>query len=102
MSQGTQWIDKVMIPLSSLDDTSPPRLSTSEYNCIYEAASRGTEAQGRALIQAITSVLDRAVLSVGEGVVGASRVEVCKCAPPDMPGMLGAVCARCHGYIVQK
>ena len=59
MSQGAQWIDKVMIPLSSLDDT-PPWLLTSEYNRIYEAVSRGTEAQGELLVQAIINALGRA------------------------------------------
>lgn len=60
MSQGAQWIDRVMIPLSSLDDTLPPWLLTNEYNRIYEAVSRGTEAQGELIVQAITNALERA------------------------------------------
>lgn len=95
MSQGKYWIDHVMISLSVLDDD--PLLVTDEYNRVYEAVSRGTEEQGRALVAAITKALWRA----RHGMMDMSGIFLCKCTSPDIPGMLGAVCAKCHGYIVQ-
>ena len=92
-----------MIPLSSLGSESP--LATNEYNRVYEAVSRGTEAQGKSLVQAIVDVQAaerRCDIANDDLRLFNTKFVICKCASPDMPGMLGAMCARCRGYIVQK
>ena len=66
MSQGKQWIDAVMKPLSvtSTQVQKPSNARSNPYNRIYEAVGRGTEEQGRQLVQAI---LDYIAANQGSG-----------------------------------
>lgn len=55
MSQGLQWVDRVMKPIAEL------KAPTSEYNRIYEAVMRGDEKQGEFLVNAIVNLAHRGV-----------------------------------------
>jgi len=54
MSEGSYWIDAIAAPLAGR------RMPASQYNKIYVAIGRGSDSQGRELVDAITGALDNA------------------------------------------
>ncbi len=75
MSQGQPWIDEITRALWDLKNEAEEH--RNPYNRIYEAVGRGTEQQGRALVQA---VLD--LIVANGGTIGGPKTEEQREAEP--------------------